>query len=328
MNIAILGPGGIADDQHAPAVIAHPDATLWSVLSRSQDRAMEFANRHSLAAPSPAHTDLDSLLKDPDLDAVIIATPDRLHASQVIAAAKAAKHVLLEKPMATSLPECDEMIVACNQANVTLAMGYHLRWHAGHRRIRNAVANGLIGAIRHMRLHWTFAAPDDTNWRSSTETGRWWALAANGTHCLDIIRWFMLPTQGEITDVRCLVSRAKFGSPHDETSIVLLHFESGATAEFSVSVQFASESRIELYGDNGNVQMEGTMGRHGAGEIQVNGQPFAYEVANPFLLELDDFITAVQEKRTPEVSMQEGRNNVATLLQAIEASGVDSYHSA
>ena len=55
MNIAILGPGGIADDQHAPAVIAHPDATLWSVLSRSQDRAMEFANRHSLAAPSPAH---------------------------------------------------------------------------------------------------------------------------------------------------------------------------------------------------------------------------------------------------------------------------------
>jgi len=326
MNIAILGPGGIADDQHAPAVAAHSDATLWSVLSRSQARAVEFAHRHSLASPDPAHTDLDTLLQDPRLDAVIIATPDRLHASQVKAAAKAGKHILLEKPMATSLEECDEMIASCNESGVTLAMAYHLRWHAGHRQIRHQVADGLIGKLRHMRVHWTFAAPDDTNWRSSTDTGRWWALAANGTHCLDFIRWFMVPSEGEITDVRCLVSRAKFGSPHDETSIVLLQFASGATAEFSVSVQFASESRIEIYGDEGTVRMEATMGRHGAGDIFVDGNPFDYEVANPFLGELDDFIKAIRASRTPEVTMTEGRNNVAILLQAIEASGADSYH--
>lgn len=327
MNIAILGPGGIADDQHAPAIAAHSDATLWSVLSRSQARAEEFARRHALASSDPAHTDLDSLLQDPRLDAVIIATPDRLHASQVKAAAKAGKHILLEKPMATSLEECDEMISACEESGVTLAMAYHLRWHVGHRQIHNQVRNGLIGKLRHMRVHWTFAAPDDTNWRSSTDTGRWWALAANGTHCLDFIRWFMVPSEGEITDVRCLVSRAKFNSPHDETALVLLQFESGATAEFSVSVQFASESRIELYGDEGTVRMEGTMGRHGAGDIFANGNPFEYEVANPFLGELTDFMNATSANRAPEVSMAEGRKNVAILLRAIEASGVDSYQT-
>ncbi len=324
MNIAILGPGGIADDQHAPAVLSHPDTTLWSVLSRSAERAVAFSKKHGLKAPNPAHTNLAELLADPLLDAVIIATPDRLHSTQVLAAARAGKHILLEKPMATSVSECDAMIEACRANDVTLAMAYHLRWHRGHRMIRQQVASDSLGALRHIRVHWTFQAPDGSNWRSSPETGRWWALAANGTHCLDLIRWMMMPTEGEITRIKSLLSSAKFGSLHDETAIVSLAFESGATAEFCVSVQFDSTSRIEIYGDSGSALLNGTMGRHGAGEIVLNGEPVSYPVENPFEAEFYDFIEAIRMGRPPEVDGKEGRRNVALLLDAINDQNNDS----
>lgn len=328
MKCAILGPGGIADDQHAPAVTAHPDATLWSVLSRSAQRGAEFAQRHRLESPHPVHTSIDTLLADPGLEGVIIATPDRLHEEQVIAAAKAGKHILLEKPMATSLEACDRMNEACDKAGVTLALAYHHRWHAGHRTLQARIADGLLGPLRHMRVHWTFEAPHGGNWRSHPETGRWWSLAANGTHCLDLIRWFMLPTEGEVTDIRCLISRSKFDSPHDESAVVLLRFASGAMAEFSVSVQYASDPRVEIYGDNGWVRMEGTLGRHGAGLMVHNGDVVPFEQRNPFLGELDDWIRSAREGRSPEVPASEGRCNVKWLLEAIRASGEDVYTQA
>ena len=327
MNIAILGPGGISDDQHAPAVCAHPDTQLWSVLSRSLERANDFARRHNLKAPVPGYSSLDKLLADPALDAVIVATPDRLHEQQVIACAKAGKHVLLEKPMSTSVESCQRMIDACQSNNVVLALAYHLRWHDGHRKIQQMVKERKLGRIRHMRIHWTFSAPDGSNWRGSPEAGRWWALAANGTHCVDQVRWFLQPNEGEIVDIRCLVSRAKFDSPHDETSIVTLLFESGTTAEICVSVQFASQSRVELYGDDGNVRMEDTMGRHGGGSIELNGHPLQFEILNPFYGELNDFVEAIKQSKSPEVDGLEGKNNVAILLDAIVSSGVDYYSS-
>ncbi|NQV73740.1 Gfo/Idh/MocA family oxidoreductase [bacterium] len=325
LNFAILGPGGIADDQHAPAIKRHPDAVLWSVLSRSPERGLHFANKHGLSAPQPCFSSLDELSADPLLDAVVIATPDRLHAEQVIACARAGKHVLLEKPMATSLAECDAMIRACSENKVTLALAYHLRWHAGHRMVRTRIQEGALGVLRHMRVHWTFAAKDGTNWRSSPETGRWWSLAANGTHCLDLIRWFMIPTEGEIIEVKTLTSNSKFQSPHDETSIVALLFESGATAEICVSVQFESDSRIEVYGDTGSVRMEATMGRHGQGDIYINKEPFPFEPVSPFTGELNNFIECVRNGAQPEVGQLEGKRNVEILLQSIHSSGSDSY---
>lgn len=320
INIAILGPGGIADDQHAPAVHLHPQTQLWSVLSRSHDRALNFASKHHLHAQNAAFTRLEDLLKDPALDAVIVATPDRFHARQVIQCAKAGKHILLEKPMATSLEECDEMIEVCKENNVVLALAYHLRWHAGHRLLASQIRNGLLGPLRHMRVHWTFAAKDGSNWRSSPETGRWWSLAANGTHCLDLVRWIMTPSEGEVNQLTCLISQSKFNSPHDESAIVALRFDSGATAEIHVSVQYHSDSRIEIYGDLGEVRMEATMGRHGKGDIYHNGNRVLFEPQNPFLGELNNFVTSIQSNSTPEVSAEEGKRNVELLLSAIHQS--------
>ena len=102
LRIAMIATGGIADKALAPAVTSASGAELWSVLSRDVGRARDFAKRHGAASPQPAYDDLDALLADPELDAVLIASPDGLHAEQCIAAASAGKHVLCEKPMATT----------------------------------------------------------------------------------------------------------------------------------------------------------------------------------------------------------------------------------
>ena len=169
MNIAMLGTGGIADGQLAPALELVDGARLWSVLSRDAQRGREFAVRHGAAAASAVHTDLDSLLADADLDAVLIASPDKVHAPQCIAAARAGKHVLMEKPMATDVAEAEAMVEACDEAGVTLAIAYHMRWHAGHRQLAAAVHTGRLGTLRHMRVQWTFLAGSDANWRASPE---------------------------------------------------------------------------------------------------------------------------------------------------------------
>ena len=129
IRLGMMGTGNISRDALTPAIAEVDDAVLWSVFSRERDRADAFAAVNGAAAATAGHDDLQSFLADPELDAVIIATPDRLHAEQAIAAARAGKHVLVEKPMATSVDEADAMVAACRAAGVQLGVAYHMRWH-------------------------------------------------------------------------------------------------------------------------------------------------------------------------------------------------------
>jgi len=317
MNIAMLGTGGIADGQLAPALAAVEEARLWSILSRDAERGRDFAERHGAAAANAVHTHLDSLLADDDLDAVLISTPDKLHASQCVAAARAGKHVLTEKPMATDVADAEAMVEACDKAGVTLAVAYHMRWHAGHRQLAAAVHAGRLGTLRHMRVQWSFLAQSDENWRASAEVGRWWGLAGVGTHCLDQVRWLMVPSCGEIVVQENLISREVWKGPHDETALVSLGFESGATAEICSSVLFDAPKRMEIFASDTYAICDDTLGAHGAGAISIGGEPMEYDVANPFVGEIVDFVAAVAEGRAPEVDGREGLRNVATLVAAV-----------
>jgi predicted dehydrogenase len=316
IHFAVLGPGKIADKMLAPALARTPGAKLWSVLSRDRARAAEFAARHGAASPSPAYDDLDALLADPALDAVIIASPDRLHASQAVAAAQAGKHVLCEKPMATSAAEARAMVEAAQAAKVRLGVAYHLRWHAGHRALHDRVLMGALGELRHARAHWSYRAHDAGNWRAHDEVGRWWSLAAVGTHGVDLLRWMMMPTAGEVVEVRALTSRAVWKGPHDETALVALRFSSGATAELTTSVVFDSPTRLELYGSEAMAVAEGTLGPRGAGHVTIGGQELPFTPVNPYDGELVDFVAAIRGGHEPEVAGGEGLRNVEILVEA------------
>ncbi len=316
VHFAVIGPGKIADKMLVPALARVPGAKLWSVLSRDRARAAEFAARHGAASPQPAHVELDELLADPELHAVIIATPDRLHAAQAIASARAGKHVLVEKPMAASADEARAMVDAARAADVRLGVAYHLRWHAGHRALRERVLSGSLGEPRHARVHWSYRAADAGNWRAHDEVGRWWSLAAVGTHGIDLLRWMMMPHAGEVVEVRGLTSRAVWKGPHDETALVALKFASGATAELTTSVVFEAPTRVELHGSEASALAEGTLGPRGAGRITVAGEELAFTPVNPYEGELNDFVAAIRDRRDPEVPGTEGLRNVEILIEA------------
>ncbi len=313
LGVALLGTGRISDTQLAPALAAVSGLRLWSVLSRDRGRAGDFAHRHRARAPEPAHDRLDELLADPGLDAVLIATPDALHADQALEAIAAGKHVFVEKPMVTSSADGRRVVEAAEAAGVTVGVAYHLRWHAGHRAMERLIRGGALGALRHMRAQWTWPAPDDSNWRAGSDVGRWWSLAGVGTHCLDLIRWFMVPTCGEVVEVRALTGNAVWRGSRDETALVALRFESGATAEFCSSVQFESPSRVEVYGDQGYVIGNQTLGPRGAGTLLTKAGMVPYLVRNPYVGELADFAAAVREGRPPAVDAREGLRNVELL---------------
>src|SRR5215472_10564746 len=130
LGIALLGTGTIANHAFAPAVQATDGAQLVAVLSRDQRRGAAFAQRHGIPA---VYDDLATLLRSPQVDAVIVATPDATHEPQVIAAAQAGKHILCEKPMTTTVAGCQRMAEVIRASGITFAMGYTWRFNAGAR---------------------------------------------------------------------------------------------------------------------------------------------------------------------------------------------------
>ena len=139
---AIVSTGRHPDTKMAPAINIANDSVITAVVSRDAGRAQAFANKHGAMA---AYDDIDAMLADPAVDVVYVASPNALHCEQTLKAAAAGKHVLVEKPMALGVEECQLMIDACKSAGVKLGVGFHLRSHPAHQRIRELIASGGLG---------------------------------------------------------------------------------------------------------------------------------------------------------------------------------------
>ena len=131
---------------------------------------------------------LESLLFRPDVDAVIVASPHQVHAEQVIAAADQGKHVLVEKPMATNVADCDAMIAACDDAGVTLSVIQTLRYRGVFSRAKKLIDEGRIGTVRMSQLTslWTWYH-ETKSWLDEPESGG--SFLDRGAHVCDMLRW-------------------------------------------------------------------------------------------------------------------------------------------
>ena len=315
INIGVIGVGKIAKNSLIPAIQYSTGACFWSVLSRDLEKAQRITKEFSAESSKPAFDELEAFLSDPELDAVIVASPDKLHAHHSLAAIDKGKHVLVEKPMATSTAEADMMLKAAHRAGVKLAVAYHMRWHAGHRKLSRQVWSGAYGELQTVRAQWTFNAPDSSNWRAHNELGRWWSLAGVGTHCLDWILWMMRPVCGEVEDIQSVVSRADVTSSHDTSAAVHLRFQSGAIAHMFCSAIHDAPRIGEIYGSAGYALCRETIGTSGSGEIVTHVGPLNYKSANPYVGEIEDFAAAIADDRDPEATGEDGLRNIELLVE-------------
>jgi len=209
------------------------------------------------------------------------------------------------------------LIAAAAAANVRLAVGYHLRFHQGHQLLRQAIIDGKLGAVRHMDIQWTYNSPP-SDWRASPKTGKWWSLAAVGTHAIDLVIWLLSPTCGAVVEQQSVISAPLYGG-NDETAVVSLRFASGATAQIVSSVIFKAPRSAHVFGTAGSAELEGTFGPYGAGKIVLAGQPFEFAVTNPYSGELADFVQAIATGTAPQCDGPNGLANVQYLEAAIRS---------
>ena len=326
VNFGIIGTGNIAQGGHGNAFLEGQSrrdsrAKLWSVCSREIEKARAYATTYNATSPHPAYDSIEQLLEDPDLHAVLITSPDKLHFEHAAKVAKAKKHILLEKPMVTESHQGEELVRLCEDNGVILAVAYHLRWHAGHRQIVEAIHKGTIGHPHHVRVQWSWKAADASNWRASKDLGQWWSLAGVGTHCLDLARWILLPSAGEVEIVSAVASNSRWKSANDELAVLTLRFENGATAEICSSSLFAAPTRLEVYGSDSYFLAEDTLGRHGQGSIRSANGPVNFTPKNPFLEQLENFANSILDGQPVAVGGVEGIKNANILLRAMTCPG-------
>lgn len=163
LGMALLGTGDLAARVFVPAVRAVAGARLTAVLSRDTARGRAFARQHGIPE---AYDNLEALLQSPQVDAVIVATPDAMHAPQVIATAREGKHVLCEKPRTTTLAGCQRMAEAIRASGITFAMGYNNRFNEGLQHIKALLDAGCVGPVRYTRALLTSQAQDPHGWRA------------------------------------------------------------------------------------------------------------------------------------------------------------------
>ena len=215
LGIGILGTGSIATRAFAPAVNAVQGAVLTAVLSRERSRGTAFAQRFGIPE---VYDNLDALLQSPNVQAVVVATPDASHEPQVIAAAQAGVHVLCEKPMTTTYAGGQRMAEAVRASGITFAMGYSLRFNAGLQRVEELLRAGRIGPVRYARALWTTLMPHGPhNWRAQSDQARYWALSAVGTHLVDLWRWYF----GDPASVAGTLVSPVYQGPNDEVSVLV-----------------------------------------------------------------------------------------------------------
>lgn len=185
----IIGVGDVTEVKAAPSIFRAPDSDVVHVMRRDADRARDFAARHGVARWS---TDAQSVIDDPAVTAVYVATPTSTHAQYAIAAARAGKHVLVEKPMAMSSAECRRMVDAAQAAGVRLWVAYYRRALPRFVTIQDLLATGALGRLLSVQTTWR-KPTDFTGWRWDPRANRGGEFYETACHTLDVLDHLLGP---------------------------------------------------------------------------------------------------------------------------------------
>jgi predicted dehydrogenase len=283
-----------------------------------------------------AASNLDELL-EADVEAVYVATPVHAHREQVLACARARKHVLCEKPLGLNVAEAEEMVAACRQAGVLLGTALMMRFHSQHQAALKLIREGRLGRPVYARAQLScWYPPIPGAWRQDPALGGGGALMDMGGHCLDLLEMFFGPARR----LACLTTRAVHGYAVEDGATVLLEFANGALGTvdtfFSIPDE-ASENVLELYGSLGAILARGTIGQSSRGVMiaRLRGEQTGYdaqqeraaaggveiapEPVNMYRAEIEEFSRAVREGRPPAVSGEDGLRNQRLLAACYES---------
>jgi len=255
-GVGIVGAGTIGA-VHAGALDELQDARLVAVAEAREVTGRKLAETHG----AEWHAGLRELLARPDADVVVICTPSGLHPDQAVAAARAGKHVITEKPMATTLEGADRMIHACKEAGVTLTVIFQYRFNRNALRLKHAVEAELFGrpVLGNAFVHWHRTQAyygERGGWRGTWALDGGGALMNQSIHAVDLLQWILGPVESICGYAETLAHDIEA----EDTASVALRFASGAlgTIQGTTSAHRDSPLRIEIRGTEGSATLEGS----------------------------------------------------------------------
>ncbi|NLT41035.1 MAG: Gfo/Idh/MocA family oxidoreductase [Anaerolineae bacterium] len=315
----IIGCSDIVQRRAGEALRSQPQSDIIAFHSRSLDRARAFAERYG--APT-AYDDLDHLLADDRIDAVYVATEVDRHAEQAIAAARAGKHVLVEKPMALDVAQCRAMIAAAEESGVHLAVAYYARFLPKPQVMRSVIAAGRLGRIVRAVIrvigYYNPDPSDPKHWRVSGRGGGN-MLADVGSHRLDLLAYLM---DSRPTAVCGFADHLSLPYQAADTETALVRFDNGAHVTVLANANVPHPGRlssVEIYGTEGSLLTDPWSDE----PVTVVGSDMAPVVvespANAHFPMMDDFARSLAEGRAPRFSGQDGLWATAVITGTYES---------
>lgn len=311
VGIGVIGVG-LMGRRHAANVHALARARLVAVADARPEVAAEVAGGFGAAACS-----IEELLSRSDIQAVVVASPARLHEEHATAAARAGKDVLVEKPIATTLAAADRVIDAAREAGVRLQVGFHRRYDPPYVEARRLVSAGALGApLLYRGVNRDRDAPSGP----PGSLARSDILVESAIHDLDGARWLL---GDEVVAVRASLATSHPDAPGPDVALVDLHFSRGTLASIEAlrGARYAYDIRTEIVCREGTILLGAfasgpvVIARHGE-TIPVTFPGFLERYADAYRLELEDFVAGVEDRRAPAVTGEDGRRALELALAA------------
>lgn len=304
----IVGTGRVADGSVAPVLEDLSGATLVASVSRDFSKATEFASRHG----GRAYERYDELLADEAVDVVYIATPNALHAEQILAAVEAGKHVFADKPLALTPEDAARVVVACEAAGVKLGINFQTRHQEGMAEIRKSLQDQEIGRPLIVECEVSPGAGGLRGWRTDPDVAGLGTINNLGVHAYDLLRWLL---DQEIVEVAVLTDAAR--SREMETiALALLRFEHGTLGYVNANQAVRDhQPDLVIYATEGRITGRSiTRPNIASGEIRVTTdvaeRVIHTQTLDAFKRSVAAFNDAVQRDEDPTPSALDGLRSV------------------
>lgn len=318
-NVAIVGPGWVAG-AYVTSFRKRDDVRVTHVVGRKLKKVRSFQELHGLDCA--AHDSLDEALADKSLDIVAVLTPNNLHAAQTIAAARARKHVIIEKPVCLTLPELKAMRAAVRAAKVKTIVGYVLHWNPLLQMMRRNIEEGNLGKIIYAEtdyLHGIVGKGYTKAWHTTIASSGT-SLLLGGCHAVDAIRYLV---GRRVVEVSAYHTGRTKELDYPGTEIALLKFDDGSIGKVGSCLEcnMPYVFNAEVFGTKGSFRnnlLAGDMlkGQTGFAVVPTILPDSADVSHHPFDGEIDHFIDCLNRNRRPMPDLEDAAETTEVCLAA------------
>ena len=314
-----IGASTIAKQWMIDAVRAQNGHQVVAVMSSNLQRGQAYADENRI---NKAYDSVESLLADPAVDVVYISTTNEMHKEQVLAAARAGKHVLCEKPLALTLQDALEMVNACRDAGVVMGTNHHLRNSASHQAVRAQIESGAIGDVVGVRIFHAVQLPSNLQtWRINKPQAGGGVILDIVVHDADTVRYLL----GEDPiDVMAYAQNGGMATGLEDGSMTLMRMPSGALVQSHESfVVPHAGTGLEVHGTKGSIFARGVMTQQPVGEVELvtdqGRQLLEINHHNLYAHSLTKFAAAVEQGGEAAVTGDDGVKSLAIALAVAES---------